>query len=178
MPPGLFLRPYQAHLPIELLSFILQKQLPRFDTQQIRDDVNKHQSRRAGNDGRRNLGNRHHHGDGLCVCGESPQVYEVGCSTEDYEGTKLDEDPSVREEGRLLHEVDELQRDGEVGERYEEVGDVLVLDEQLVRRPQRLDAVASFHRRRFSTASVVTTFPRSAARRRELPEGCTAGEGG
>lgn len=145
MPPGLFLRPYQAHLPIELLSFILQKQLPRFDTQQIRDDVNKHQSCRAGNDGRRNLGNRHDHGHGLCVGGESPEVYEMGCSTEDYEGTKLDENPSVWEEGRLLHKVDELQRDGEVGEGYEEVRDVLVLDEELVGRPERLDAVTALH---------------------------------
>lgn len=77
--------------------------------------------------------------------GESPQVDEMGRSTKDYKGTKLDENPSVREEGRLLHEVDELQRDGEVCEGYEEVGDVLVLDEELVSRPQRLDAVASFH---------------------------------
>lgn len=91
--------------------------------------------------------------------GESPQVYEMGRSAEDYKGTELDQNPSVREEGRLLDEIDELQRDGEVGEGYEEVRDVLVLDEELVGRPQRLDAVASFHPSSFSTASAVTTFP-------------------
>ena len=91
--------------------------------------------------------------------GESPQVYEVGRSTEDYESTKLDENPSVWEEGRLLHEIDQLQRDGEVGEGYEEVRDVLILDEELVSRPQRLDAVASLHPSGFSAASAVTTFP-------------------
>ena len=159
MPPGRFLRPYQAHLPVKLFSFILQKQLPRLHAQQVRDDMNKHQSRCTGDNSRRNLGNRHDHSDSLGVRGESPQVYEVGRSTEDYERTKLDQNPSVWEEGRLLHEIDQLQRDGEVGEGYEEVRDVLILDEELVGRPQRLDAVTSLHPSSFSDASAVTTFP-------------------
>jgi hypothetical protein len=160
MPPGLFLRPYQAHLPVKLFGFIFQKQLPRLDTEQVGDYVDEHQRRRAGDDGRRDLGDGHDHRDGLGVRGESPEVYEVGRPAEHYEGAELDEDPSVGEEGGLLDEVDELQRDGEVGEGYEEVGYVLVLDEQLVGRPQRLDAVASLHPRSFiSAASAVTAFP-------------------
>jgi len=59
----------------------------------------------------------------------------MGRPTENYKRAKLDQDPSVREEGRLLHEVDELQRDREIREGYEEVRDVLILDEQIVRWP-------------------------------------------
>ena len=66
------------------------------------------------------------------MCGESPQVYKMGRPTENYKRAKLDQDPSVREEGRLLHKVDELQRDREIREGYEEVRDVLILDEQIV----------------------------------------------
>lgn len=77
--------------------------------------------------------------------GEGPEVDEVGGAAEDDEGAELDEDPSVREDGGFLDEVDELQGDGEVGDGDEEVGDVLVLHQELVRWPLGLDAVADFH---------------------------------
>uniref|UniRef100_A0A0A9I0W7 Uncharacterized protein n=1 Tax=Arundo donax TaxID=35708 RepID=A0A0A9I0W7_ARUDO len=80
MSTGLLLRPYQAHLPIELFSFILQEQLPRFHTQQVRDNMNKHQSCCTGHNCRRNLCYGHDQSDRLGVCGESPQVYQM-CRT-------------------------------------------------------------------------------------------------
>ena len=144
MPPGLLLRSHEAQLPVELVG-LLEEQLPRLDTQQIRYDMDEREGRRAGHDGRGDLGYRHDDVDGPGVLGEGPEVYEVGGPTEDYEGAELEEHPSVGEGCRLLGEVDQLEWDGEVGEGYEEVRDVLVLDEELVSSPELLDAGTALH---------------------------------
>lgn len=125
---SLLLGENETHLSVELVGFLLEEQLPVLDTQKIRDDVNKHERSGTGDGCAGDFGEGHDDGDDFGVVEKHPEVDEMGGAAEDDEGTKLHEDPFVREEGRLVDEIDELEWDGEVGESDERVGDVLIFD--------------------------------------------------
>ncbi|KAJ8617909.1 hypothetical protein MRB53_014095 [Persea americana] len=61
----------------------------------------------------------------------SKDVEEVSEATEDNEGTELEEDPSKGEDRRARDEVEELERDGKVGEEDEKVALFLALEDSV-----------------------------------------------
>ncbi|KAJ8637641.1 hypothetical protein MRB53_011908 [Persea americana] len=68
-----------------------------------------------------------------CICSPTnhpgEDVEEVSETTEDDEGTELEEDPSKGEDGGVGAEVEELETDGEVGEGDKEVTPFLALED-------------------------------------------------
>lgn len=115
VPASLLLGENETHLSVKLVGFLLEEQLPVLDAQKIRDDVNQHEGSGTGDGSAGDFGEGHDDGNDFGVVEKHPEVDEVGGAAEDDEGTELHEDPFVREEGRLVDEVDELERDGEVG---------------------------------------------------------------
>ena len=140
--PTRFLLPlHHPHLPVPLPRLDPEEVLPDLAPEQLRYEREQRDRGGERHQGGQELGDgeREHDVERVRLVGEHGD--EVGEAAEHDEGAELQDDPLEREEVGAGGEVEQLERDGEVGHGDEEVAHPLALQD-VVRAPYAAAAVA------------------------------------
>nr|ACN35827.1 unknown [Zea mays] len=129
MPARLFFPFHPPHLPVQLTRLVHQEVFPDLHPQELWYQRQQGDGRREGDQCRQELGDGkgEYEVEGVRLVGEHSD--EVREAAEHDEGAELQHDPFEGEEVGAGGEVEQLERDGEVGRGDEEVADLLALQD-------------------------------------------------
>ena len=129
VPAGLLFPFHHPHLPVQLARLVHQEVFPDLDPEELRYEREQGDGRGEGDECSEELGDGEgeHEVEGVRLVGEDGD--EVREAAEHDEGAELQHDPFEGEEVGAGGEVEQLERDGEVGRGDEEVADLLALQD-------------------------------------------------